>query len=117
MLDALRAASADGGGGWLERCERILVVPQLSFADLDIPAGLTAATGLGDGAILEAPLASGDTPVRLLNDAANAIGAGEAAVCAVVGGEAMRTALASGRPLFPGAGKSASALRKRYGLI
>ena len=117
MYDALIAASADGGGGWLERCRRIFVVPQLSFGDLNIPAAFAEATGLSASAIVQAPLASGDTPIHLLNDAANAIGAGEVDVCAIVGAEAMRTALAAGRPLFPGAGKTASALRKRYGLL
>ena len=34
----------------------------------------------------------GDTPIRMLNDAANRIGAGEAKLCAVVGAEALRTA-------------------------
>lgn len=117
MLEALRRASGDGGGGWLERCERILVVPQLSFSEIDIPDALAAETGLDPAQIQEAPLPSGDTPVRLLNDAANAIGDGEVSVCAVVGAEAMRTALRTGKPLFPNARKSATELRKRYGLF
>jgi acetyl-CoA C-acetyltransferase len=117
MLAALVAAGADAGAGWLERCERILVVPQLSFAEIDVPRMLAAATGLDPTAIFQADVPSGDTPVRLLNDAANAIGAGELTACAIVGAEAMRTALRAGKPLFPNARKNASELRRRYGLF
>ena len=117
MLAALAAAGQDAGQGWQERCERLLVVPQISFSELDLPAALSSATGLSLAAIREAELASGDTPVRLLNDAANAIAVGEVAACAVVGAEAMRTALGTGKPLFPNAGKNASELRRRYGLV
>ena len=117
MLAALAAADNDSGGGWLERCERILVVPQLSFSEIDIPQALANATGLDIAAIRQAEAPSGDTPVRLLNDAANMVGAGEVAVCALVGAEAMRTALRAGKPLFPNTQKSASELRRRYGLF
>lgn len=115
MLAALAAAAADAGGRL--RCERILVVPQLSFSEIDVVQALAVGTGLDPVAIRQAAVPSGDTPIRLLNEAANAIGAGEVAVCGIVGAEAMRTALRAGKPLFPNAGKSASALRRRYGLI
>jgi acetyl-CoA C-acetyltransferase len=72
--------------------------------------------------------ASGDSPVLLLNEAANRIGAGEIKVAAIAGGEALRTAArraASAAP--PGASADnavrAVALRRgpsyrhRYGLI
>ncbi|MBV1686171.1 acetyl-CoA acetyltransferase [Novosphingobium sp. G106] len=117
MLAALTAADTDAGGGWLERCERILVVPQLSFSEIDVPRELAVAMGRDLSAIRQAEVPSGDTPVRLLNDAANAIGAGEVTACAIVGAEAMRTALRAGKPLFPNAQKSASELRRRYGLL
>jgi acetyl-CoA C-acetyltransferase len=116
MLAALAVAGADAGGGWVERCERILVVPQLSFSEIDVPRTLAEATGLDLTAIRQAGVPSGDTPVRLLNDAANAIGAGEVTACAIVGAEAMRTALRAGKPLFPNARKNASELRRRYDL-
>jgi acetyl-CoA C-acetyltransferase len=117
MLAALTAADRDGGSGWMPRCERVLVIPQLSFSELDVPTELAAATGLDSSEIRQAEVASGDTPVRLLNEAANAIGAGEVSTCAIVGAEAMRTALRSGKPLFPNAQKSASELRRRYELF
>ncbi|MBV1687895.1 acetyl-CoA acetyltransferase [Novosphingobium sp. G106] len=117
MLAALAAADHDAGEGWLARCERILVVPQLSFSEIDIPLSLSTATGLDLSAVQQADVASGDTPVRLLNDAANAISRGEVAACAIVGAEAMRTALRAGKPLFPNAQKNASDLRRRYSLF
>ncbi len=118
MAAALRAADEDAGGGWIGRCAAVHVIPQLSF-DMDIPASLAALTGLPQSSIVQAPQASGDTPVRLLNDAANAIARGETTACAIVGGEALRTAAARGRdgPLFKGSLQSASSLRRKYGLI
>lgn len=118
MLAALRAADADAGGDWVARCDRLLVVPQISFRDLDVPAALSAATRLPPDRVRQEGMASGDTPVRLLGDAANLIGAGEARVCAIVGGEAIRTAAALGTAtLFAGSRAGASSLRHRYGLV
>ena len=70
-------------------------------------------------AICQAPTASGDTLVRLLNDAANAIVRGDATMCANVGGEALRTAAAQnpGKPPFRGSLRSASEFRRKYGLV
>jgi acetyl-CoA C-acetyltransferase len=123
MAAALRRADADAGGGWLGRIDQLLVVPQISFRQLDVPEALARLTGLPADRIDQAPMASGDTPVRLLHDAANAIRAGEARVCAITGGEALRTAAqrakATGRgsDLFAGSKASAPPLRHRYGLI
>ena len=109
MVAALEAADEDAGGGWIARCDALLVVPQLSF-EMDVPSALAAATGIPTNAISEAPIASGDTPVRLLNDAANAIASGEATVCAIAGGEALRTAMRRGSdgPIFKGSLATAS---------
>lgn len=123
MAAALARADADGGGGWLGRCERLLIVPQISFRDLDVPHALARLTGVAKGRIAQAPLASGDTPVRLLHDAADTIAAGEASVVAIAGGEALRTAArraaASGADpgLFTRSREAAPPLRHRYGLV
>ena len=124
MGTALGRADADAGGGWLARCERILVVPQISFRTLDVRDGLARVTGRARAGIEQAPVASGDTPVRLLQAAAEAIAAGQAQIVAIVGGEALRTAArrqaasgSSGAPLFSGAAAEASPLRHRYGLV
>jgi acetyl-CoA C-acetyltransferase len=71
---------------------------------------------------------SGDSPLLLLNEAANRIGAGEIKVAAVVGGEALRTAARRAATNAPGAASSENAVRAvsmrrgpsyrhRYGLI
>lgn len=118
MVAALRAADGDAGGGWLENVDAIMVVPQISF-DIDVPAALSAMTGIDQSAIEQAPIASGDMPVRLLNDAANAVASGKAKSVAIVGGEAVRTAATrgDGGPLFRGSLKNAAPLRRKYGLI
>ncbi len=68
------------------------------------------------------PMASGDTPVRHLNDAAHAIARGQATVCVVTGGEALRTSSKRHYTSGPGGGvfqaaATASEIRRRYGLI
>ena len=120
MAAALARADTDAGGGWLARIARLLVVPQISFRALDVPDALARLTGLPADRIEQAPMASGDTPVRLLHDAANWIASGEADVCAITGGEALRTA--TRRPqgdgnLFAGSEAEAPPLRHRYGLV
>lgn len=122
MLAALQAADADAGGGFVARCDRLYVVPQISFRQLDPPDLLSRALGLPRERILQAEQASGDTPMRHLNDAANAIGAGEAEICLIAGGEALRTAAARARAngggeLFQGSRQSAPELRRKYGLV
>jgi acetyl-CoA C-acetyltransferase len=123
MAEAARAADADAGGGWLERCDWVAITPQISFRELDVPLLLRAALDINPTHIFEASSADGDSPVRHLNDAANAIGAGKAGVCLLVGGEAVRTAArraaaaGGGSAIFQGSLASASELRRRYGLI
>ena len=125
MAGAARAADRDAGGALLARCDWLAIVPQISFPALDTRTLLPPALGVQPGHVEQAPLASGDTPVRYLNDAANAVGRGDASVALIVGGEALRTAArrakASGSDTAGGIGKaslrSASELRRRYGLI
>ena len=123
MAEALRRADADAGGKWLARADWLAIIPQISFRSYDVPAMLPAALGIAPAHVMQAHSADGDSPVRHINDAANAIAAGDAQVCLLVGGEAVRTAVrraaASGTPmtLFAGSLANASPLRKRYGLI
>lgn len=94
MIAAARAADGDAGGGWLTRCDWMGIVRQLSFPALDriIPTALPEALGVLPAYVEQSAYQSGDSPIRFLNDAANAIGRGEARVALVVGGEALRTA-------------------------
>lgn len=116
MAQALRLADADAGSGWLAAIESLHTVAQISFPDLtDIPARLAQAAGAAPRHCTETPYPGGESPVRLLHDAANRIGAGEITVAAVAGGEALRTAAA--RTVRSVAATHASAPRRRFGLV
>ncbi|GAA4050660.1 acetyl-CoA acetyltransferase [Parerythrobacter jejuensis] len=92
MAEALRHADADAGGGWLADCQSLGVIGQIGWPQIN-PVAQMVADALGMApAHLEETTPHGDNPVRLLNQAANRIGAGEAVICAVTGAEALRTA-------------------------
>jgi acetyl-CoA C-acetyltransferase len=122
MAAAVRAADADAGGGFLSQCDWLAIVPQISFRELDPVALLPAALGIAPGHVRQAAMASGDTPILYLNEAANAVAHGEARVCHVAGGEGLRTAARRQQVSGPGAGQfrahlTASELRIRYGVL
>lgn len=121
MVAAARAADDDAGGGFIARCDWLACVPQISFRHLDPEMLLPAALGISPY-IDHVEMASGDTPVRHLNEAANAIAEGRARVCLVAGGEAVRTASRRNQTSGPGGGtfqaaRTASDIRRRYGLV
>ena len=129
MQAALLAADQDGGGGWLARSDSLAVVDQISFQQLGhIATPLAAALGASPRLCTQTPYPSGDSPILLLNEAANRIAAGEIEVAAVVGGEALRTAAgraaaaAGGTPSAHNASRTMSerrgpSYRARYGLV
>ena len=93
MEAALRTADLDAGGGWLPRLESLGVVDQISYPQLgDVSAPLATRVNAAPRICYKSGYASGDSPLRLLNEAANRIGAGEINVAAIAGGEALRTA-------------------------
>ena len=93
MEAALRAADHDAGGSWLPRLDSLAVVDQISCPELgDVSAPLAARLGAKPRICHKTPYSSGDSPLLLLNEAANRVGAGEISVAAIVGGEALRTA-------------------------
>ncbi|MFN4113934.1 MAG: acetyl-CoA acetyltransferase [Sphingomonadaceae bacterium] len=114
MIAALRAADADAGGGWLADINSLALVSQLSWPQLN-PLTEVVARGIGAAPahLFQTALPNGDSPILLLNEAANRIGAGEATVCAVSGGEALRTAahLARARAAAAGSDRKPNALR------
>jgi acetyl-CoA C-acetyltransferase len=128
MEAALRQADADAGGGWLARLDSVGVVHQISFPQLsDIPTHLAACLGARPRHCYSTVSASGDSPILLLNEAANRIAAGEIEIAAVVGGEALRTAAqrvaAASRDdppthaaIRPAASRRAPSYAQRYGL-
>jgi len=123
---ALREADADAGGGWLPRLDSLAVVDQISFRKIgDLPRKLAACLGASPRICEKTRMASGDSPILLLNEAANRIGAGEIEVAAIVGGEALRTA-SRRAALATGVGgnamrdlttRGAPSYRQRYGLV
>jgi acetyl-CoA C-acetyltransferase len=122
MAAAAKAADADAGGGFLARCDWLAIVPQITFRDLDPVALLPKALGISPRHIEHPHMASGDTPIHHLDDAAIAIARGEAQICVVTGGEGSRTASRRNQTSGAGGGhfqahKTASEIRRRYGLI
>jgi acetyl-CoA C-acetyltransferase len=93
MIAALERADRDAGGDWLRGLDSLAVVDQISFPGLgDLPKVIAESVGASPGHLYQTPVASGDSPLLLLNEAANRIRAGEIEIAAVVGGEALRTA-------------------------
>jgi len=93
MAAALREADQDAGGGWLADLQSLAIVDQISFRELgNLCAPLATTIGANPTVNYQSEAPHGDTPIRLLNEAANRIGAGEVCIAAIVGGEALRTA-------------------------
>lgn len=108
MRAALEIADADAGGGWLKALHSLAVVDQLSFPGLaEIPERLAAAFRAQPRQCFKTRYPSGESPVLLLNQAAEAIRAGEIEIAAVVGGEALRTAAKRAREAGAAAGRDA----------
>ncbi|GGE27546.1 acetyl-CoA acetyltransferase [Primorskyibacter flagellatus] len=103
MEAALRRADADAGGGWLSDLDTLATVDQISCPDLTtIADDLAARLGATRARTETTDMPHGDSPVRLLNEAANRIGAGEIRIAAIVGGESLRTSAARARAGDPG---------------
>src|ERR1700733_1529365 len=129
MEAALQAADRDAGGGWLRRLDSLGVVDQISYPELgDVSVPLAERVGATPGICYKSGYASGDSPLLLLNEAANRIGAGDIKVAAIVGGEALRTAARRAAASGPSGVSADNAVRAvamrrgpsyrhRYGLI
>ena len=93
--DAAGGGDADAAADILAAVQYLGVVKQVSFPSLvDLAAPLAAALGIAPAFICQTAMPSGDSPVRLLNDAANLIGSGKISLALVGGAEALRTAAA-----------------------
>jgi acetyl-CoA C-acetyltransferase len=94
MLTAARKAGTDAGKDVLARTDWLGVISQISFPNLSgkLVDLLCEALQIRPSHARETPLPTGDSPVLLINQAANAIGRGEAQVALIVGAEALRTA-------------------------
>ena len=93
MVQALKAADGDAGGGWIAALDSLAVVNQISFPALgNCAQHLAQHFAIAPRILEQTPWPTGESPVQLLNEAANRIGAGEIEVAAIVGAEALRTA-------------------------
>ena len=93
MAAALRRADDDAGGGWLCACDSLSVVSQLAWPQLNpVDGTLARQLGFDPAHRMQTAMPNGDSPILLLHEAANRIARGEASICAIVGGEALRTA-------------------------
>jgi acetyl-CoA C-acetyltransferase len=123
MRAALEAADEDAGGGWLKQVEALSGVDQLSFPHLtQLPERLADAFDAAPRILFKTKYPSGESPVLLLNEAAERIRRGEIEIAAVVGGEALRTAAkraksADANAVREAAAKTAKPLRAMYGLV
>ncbi len=98
MAAALRRAEEDAGVKLLGDLQSLALVDQVSFRALNpLTARVAAAIGAAPSKLEQSPAPHGDTPIRFLNEAANAIAAGELRLAAVAGAEALRTAAARAR--------------------
>ncbi len=92
MVQALKRAETDSGVSLLAQLDSVAVVDQISFRDLNpLDRKLADALGANPSVCYQSEAPHGDTPIRLLNEAANRIGAGEIKLAAVAGAEALRT--------------------------
>lgn len=112
MVAALELAAKDAGVP-LAEIDSLAIVDQISFHHLGkLCEPLAAAIGASPAINYQSAAPHGDTPVRLLNEAANRIGAGEVKLAAIVGGEALRTAAGRAAKAASGEDKSYNAVRK-----
>lgn len=132
MEAAARAAELDADAPLLAQTDWFGITSQLSFPQYygHLADALQPALGFAARHIRETILPTGDSPILLMNEAANAIGSGEARIALIVGGEALRTASRRAAEQAEAAGTAARntgplpprALRtdlvcNRYGLI
>ncbi|HEY1710036.1 MAG TPA: hypothetical protein VGG10_17325 [Rhizomicrobium sp.] len=123
LVAALRKADQDAGGGWLARAQSLHIVDHLSFRDPKSTERVTKELGIAPRLVGRGSYPGGETPVLLLNEAANRIGAGELDVALIAGGEALRTeARRRGYGVFAAPPRTEQRttpqpLRVRYGLM
>ena len=88
MAEALSRADEDAGSGWLSELNSLDVVGQVTWRYDDLPALLARRIGASPKHLAKGPV-GGETPIRMLHEAALRIMQGEAEVAAIVGGESL----------------------------
>ncbi|WP_103729944.1 enoyl-CoA hydratase-related protein [Novosphingobium sp. HII-3] len=87
MADAIRAADADGAGAILQALDSIELVGLVSWRYRDPVGLLCERLSISPARAINASM-GGETPIRLIHEAALRISRGETQVAAIVGGEA-----------------------------
>ena len=90
IAQALRNADEDAGGGLLSRLQSIEVVGFISWRYVDPVKQLCANLGIAPQRQVNASI-GGETPTRLIHEAAVRIARGELELAAIVGGEALHS--------------------------
>ena len=114
MAEALRRADADAnaGRGLLADCDSLAVVAQLGWPQLNpVDEKVADSLRIDPSHRMQTAMPNGDSPILLLNEAANRIGRGDAKICAVTGGEALRTAAGLAAMKKDATGEKPNALR------
>jgi acetyl-CoA C-acetyltransferase len=88
MAEALDRADEDAGGGWLRQLHSLDVVGQVTWRYEDLPRQLAQCIGASPIHLVNGPV-GGESPIRMLHEAALRIANGAAEVAAIVGGESM----------------------------
>jgi acetyl-CoA C-acetyltransferase len=90
MSEALHQADRDGGGGLLERLDSLQVVAFIGWRYVDPVRRLCSTLDIDPPRKSNASM-GGETPLRLIHEAALGITRGELSVAAIVGGEALHS--------------------------
>lgn len=96
MARALERAGADSGGAMLERLDSVDLVALVSWRYRDPAALLCQMAGIAPARHSNASF-GGETPIRLIHEAALRIARGEQKAAAIVGGEALHARLRARR--------------------
>lgn len=91
MALAARRANEDAGGGLLRQVDRLDVVNLVSWRYADPPAELAARLGIAPRSSSYAPI-GGETPTKMVHEAALAVARGETQVALIAGGDAQHSA-------------------------
>lgn len=99
MAEALRVADADAGGGLLARASSVELIGIISWRYRDPVGLLCERLGIDPARRTNASM-GGETPIRLIHEAAVRIARGEQQVAAIVGGESMNACNKARREKF-----------------
>lgn len=93
LLRCAASADADAGGGWLRRIDTLRIVNQISWPYRDLGGLLARRLRLRAAESIYGAV-GGETPIRMMVDAAVEIARGESEVALLCGAEALKTAMA-----------------------